>query len=102
MLLPPNRLPDFDQTAIDRRFLAEVDRLLKAGAFASHRELADILNVRTSIVSDIGSGRTHCNLKLLYNLAQYYPTADVQTILFGSTENPSTGPINQPGVKTPR
>jgi hypothetical protein len=58
----------FDQTTVDRRFLEEVYRLHAAGAFATFTELASTLQTHRGIISEIESGRYHCNLKLLYLL----------------------------------
>lgn len=101
MLLTPHRLPDFDQAATDRRFLTELDRLLQAGAFTSYKELAATLGQRTGLFSEIESGRYHCNLKLIYALAQHYPAADLNFILFGTSAlgqpEPTDAPVRQRG-----
>ncbi|QNH60713.1 hypothetical protein [Hymenobacter sediminicola] len=76
-------LPEFDQLAMDRRFLTELHRLQQAGAFDSYRQLAPELDTQPSFRVQIESGRYHCNLRLLYNLKRRFPQADLTFILEG-------------------
>jgi hypothetical protein len=70
----------FDRTAVDRRFLEEVYRLHAASAFATFTELASALQTHRGIISEIESGRYHCNLKLLYLLQANYQTDALYTL----------------------
>jgi hypothetical protein len=76
-------LPEFDQVAMDRRFLTEIDRLHADGAFSSYRELATQLEAQFSFRTLVEAGRYHCNLRLLYNLKRYYPQTDLVFVLEG-------------------
>ncbi len=100
-LSTPPHLPGFDQAATDRRFLDELGRLLDAGAFASYRELAARLATRAGVFAEIEAGRYHCNLRLLYGLAQHFPQADLAFIVFGSAgmarPEPAAAPARQRG-----
>ncbi len=89
-------LPDFDQAATDRRFLLELDRLLQLGAFASYRQAAEAMGVRPGVLSEIQTGRYHCNLKLLYSLVQHFPQADAYFVFFGAPAQPRTEPATMP------
>ncbi|MGI4835960.1 MAG: hypothetical protein ACRYFK_21105 [Janthinobacterium lividum] len=80
-------LSTFDQAAVDRRFLEEVYRLHAAGAFATFSELANTLQSHRGLISEMESGRYHCNLKLLYLLHMAYGV-DVVDVLTGQSEQP--------------
>jgi DNA-binding XRE family transcriptional regulator len=96
MLLTPEMLPPFDQADLDLRFLAEADRLLREGAASSYTDLAKRMGVRTGLFSEIEAGRYHCNLKLLYALAQHFPEADVNFIFFGPVSSDQHQPTQAP------
>jgi hypothetical protein len=96
MFSSPHPLPDFDQAATDRRFLLELDRLLQQGAFVSYRQAAEKMGIRPSVLSEIQTGRYHCNLKLLYALVQQFPQADAYFIFFGAPAQPRTEPTTMP------
>ena len=104
MLLTPSRLPEFDQAATDRRLLTELDRLLCAGAFHSYLDFAKTTGIRAGKISEIQTGRYHCNIKMLYTLVQHYPQADLNFILFGSAvlarPEPETAPARSRGRRT--
>jgi len=72
----------FDQAAVDQRFLEEVYRLHAAKAFATFTELAKVLQTHRGIISELETGRYHCNLKLLYLLHAAYQS-DVMYVLTG-------------------
>jgi hypothetical protein len=76
-------LPEFDQLALDRRFLTELDRLHRSGAFTSYREVCAQLGAQLSLRALIVEGKYHCNLRLLYNLRRHYPQADLVFVLEG-------------------
>lgn len=96
MIIGYNSLPAFDQAATDLRFLDELDRLLQAGAFDSYKEACGAMGISASRISEIGVGRYHCNLKMLYRLVQHYPTADFPFILFGSAVSARPEPTQAP------
>jgi hypothetical protein len=87
------KLPEFDQTLMDRRFIAEVHRLFEIGAFATFREFTDALGVLPALLSSIESGKYHCNQKLLYNMLRQYPQADILWVLLGSATNGRPEPV---------
>lgn len=96
MFSSPHPLPEFDQAATDRRFLLELDRLLQQGAFVSYRQAAEMMGVRHGVLSEIQTGRYHCNLKLLYALVQHFPQADAHFVFFGPPPAPRTEPDAMP------
>ncbi|MDF7810742.1 helix-turn-helix transcriptional regulator [Hymenobacter sp. YC55] len=89
-------LPDFSITAMDLRFLAELDRLQQAGSFATYRELAEQLDVHPNTFGQIEIGRYHCNIKQLYQLRSFHPEADVLWVLFGEAETGRPEPTGAP------
>jgi hypothetical protein len=91
----------FDQTAVYRRFLEEVYRLHAAGAFATFTELASTLQTHRGIISEIESGRYHCNLKLLYLLQATYQ-ADALYILTGHSDQVRPPVIARPNISSGR
>jgi hypothetical protein len=91
----------FDQIAVDRRFLEEVYRLHAAGAFATFTELASTLQTHRGIISEIESGRYHCNLKLLYLLQATYQ-ADALYILTGQSDQARPAAVARPAVSAGR
>jgi hypothetical protein len=91
----------FDQTAVDRRFLEEVYRLHAAGAFATFTELASALQTHRGIISEIESGRYHCNLKLLYLLQATYQ-ADALYILTGHSDLVRSPAVGRPAISSGR
>jgi hypothetical protein len=81
---PATQLPVFDQTALDRRFLTELARLLDADdTFDTYADWASAVGVSANYVAAIAGGRYHCSLKLLYNTLRAYPATDFNYILFG-------------------
>lgn len=93
---PETPLPLFDQAALDRRFLAELERLLDAEVFGSYLEWSNAVGVAASYVSAIGAGRYHCNLQLLYNTVRQYPAADFNYVLFGAARSTRPEPVSVP------
>lgn len=89
---PETPLPDFDQAALDRRFLAELERLLDEEIMGSYLEWATAVGVAASYVSAITAGRYHCNLQLLYNTLRHYPATDITYVLFGAARSPRPEP----------
>jgi|GEM_PF-2107795 len=87
-------LPEFDQEAMDRRFVAEVHRLFEVGAFASFREFTTTLDVQPSLLSQVEAGRYHCNQRMLYNMKRHYPVSDVDWVLFGSALTGRPEPVH--------
>lgn len=81
---PAVTLPAFDQAQVNKRFLAELDRLLDAEAFPTYRAWAAAVGVSPSYLASIAGGRYHANLKLLYETARHYPGFDLNYVLFGS------------------
>lgn len=92
---------NFDQAAVDRRFLEEVYRLHAAKAFATFTELAAVLQTHRGIVSELEAGRYHCNLKLLYLLHAAYQV-DVMYILTGQGEQARPPAAARPDVSAGR
>ncbi|RSK50065.1 helix-turn-helix domain-containing protein [Hymenobacter rigui] len=95
-------LPDFSFAALDLRFLVEVDRLLKAGAVASYRDLAEMLGIHPNTFAQIEVGKYHCNAKMLYMLRSFFPDeADVDWVLYGEAftgrPEPTTAPKRERG-----
>jgi hypothetical protein len=93
--------PPFDQSAVDRRFLEEVYRLHAAGAFATFTELASALQTHRGIISELESGRYHCNLKLLYLLHSAYQI-DVMYVLTGQSDQARPAAVARPAVSAGR
>lgn len=81
---PATPLPPFDQAQLDKRFLAELDRLLQAEVFATYAAWAKSVQVNPNYVAAIHAGRYHCNLKLLYKTVRLYPAFDFNYVVFGS------------------
>jgi hypothetical protein len=91
----------FDQSAVDRRFLEEVYRLHAAGSFATFTELAKVLQTHRGIISEVESGRYHCNLKLLYLLHTAYHI-DVMYVLTGHGDQARPAAVTRPAVSAGR
>jgi DNA-binding XRE family transcriptional regulator len=91
-----NSLPAFEFAALDLRFLTEADRLLRAGAISSYRELAEQLDIHPSTFSQIEAGKYHCNVRMLYLLASFHPEADTDWILFGEARTGRPEPTAPP------
>lgn len=70
--LPQPVVFNYDQAEADERFLEEVYRLSHEGAFQTFSELAALLQAHRSIITEIQTGRYHCNLKLIYLLDAYF------------------------------
>ncbi|GAA3940783.1 hypothetical protein [Hymenobacter algoricola] len=87
------KLPEFDQEAMDRRFVAEVHRLFEVGVFSTFREFLDAIAAHPSLLSNIESGKNHCNQRMLYNLLRQYPAADVNWVLFGAALTGRAEPV---------
>jgi hypothetical protein len=77
-------LPPFDQAQLDRRFLAELARLLDAEAFATSAAWAGAVGVSPNSGAAIAGGRYHASLKLLYATLRAYPAFDFGYVVFGS------------------
>jgi transcriptional regulator with XRE-family HTH domain len=80
----PAPLPIFDQVQLDKRFLTELDRLLKIGVFSSYRAWAQAVGVSPNYVAAIEKGRNHSSIELLYNTAQHFVEFDFTYVVFGS------------------
>ena len=89
-------LPVFDQSQIDKRFLTELDRLLKAKAFPSYKVWAQAVDVSPSYVAAIERGRYHFNIDLLYNTARHFPDFDFIYVVFGSALSARSEPTEVP------
>ncbi|MGI4871346.1 MAG: hypothetical protein ACRYFX_09220 [Janthinobacterium lividum] len=83
-MLTATPLPPFDQAQLDRRFLAELDRLLTAGVFPTYTAWAQAVGVHPSRVAAIARGAYHCNLTLLYDTVRHFPACDFNYVVFGS------------------
>lgn len=94
-------LPPFDQAQLDRRFLAELARLLDAAAFPTYATWAAAVGVSPNYVAAIASGRYHASLKLLYSTVQAFPGFDFTHVVFGSAVSgkpePAAAPPRQRG-----
>lgn len=93
-------LPDFDPTALNRRFLAELHRLYEEQAFSTYHELTQILKAPSvSYFAQLEKGRYTLSTRLLYNLMRHFPQADLSFIVLGGAatgrEEPTTVP-NRP------
>ncbi|TPG66044.1 hypothetical protein [Hymenobacter nivis] len=84
MLSDATPLPAYDQAQVDKRFLAELDRLLHAGAFPTYAEWATTVGVNKNYASAIARGTYHCNLAMLYNTVRHFPACDFNYVVFGS------------------
>lgn len=93
---PTSPLPAFDQAQLDRRFLAELHRLLEVGILATYADWTRTLGVNVARVSEIEKGRYHCSLKLLYDTLRHYPGFDYQYVLFGSAVYARPEPTSAP------
>jgi transcriptional regulator with XRE-family HTH domain len=89
-------LPVFDQSQIDKRFLTELDRLLKAKSFPSYKVWAQAVDVSPSYVAAIERGRYHFNIDLLYNTARHFPDFDFIYVVFGSALSARSEPTEVP------
>ena len=89
-------LPVFDQSQIDKRFLTELDRLLKAKSFPSYKAWAQAVDVSPSYVAAIERGRYHFNIDLLYNTVRHFPDFDFIYVVFGSALSARSEPTEVP------
>ncbi|MCC3156472.1 hypothetical protein LJ737_04440 [Hymenobacter sp. 15J16-1T3B] len=89
-------LPPFDQVAMDRRFVWEVQRLLDEGVISSFRELAAKMEVNPSLLSLIERGTNHANQRLLYELHRHCPVANVPWVLLGEAATGRPEPAGWP------
>lgn len=89
-------LPVYDQSQIDKRFLTELDRLLKVNAFPSYKAWGQAVGVSPSYVASIEKGRYHFNIELLYNTARHFPDFDFVYVLFGSALSARSEPTEAP------
>ncbi|RZK32960.1 MAG: XRE family transcriptional regulator [Hymenobacter sp.] len=94
--IPHTTLPEFDQAQIDRRFLTELDRLLKAKAFLTYTAWAQAIDVSPSYVAAIERGRYHFNIELLYRTVRRFPDFDFTYVLFGSALTARPEPTELP------
>ena len=103
---PATALPAFDQTQLDRRFLAELDRLRQLEAFPTYTAWAAAVGGRSNYVAAIARGTYHCNLALLYNTLRRYPAFDFNYVVFGSAvyarPEPAQLPARPRGPRGPR
>lgn len=94
-------LPEYSETQMDLRFLAEASRLLEIGAVSTYRELAAQLQQQPAIFREIEKGRYHCNARILYELARHHAQADVEWVLFGQAKTgrpePTQAPVRERG-----
>lgn len=79
---PTKPIINYDQAEVDERFLDEIYRLRYEGAFQTFSELAGLLQAHRSIITEIQTGRYHCNLKLIYMLDAYFEV-DLMYIIRG-------------------
>ena len=93
---PATVLPPFDQAQLDRRFLAELARLLDAEVFATYAAWAGAVGVSPNYVAAIASGRYHASLKLLYSTVQAFPAFDFTHVVFGSPVSGKPEPVAAP------
>ena len=93
---PATPLPPYDQAQLDRRFLAELDRLLDAEVFATYTAWALAVGVPPNRVSNIAKGSYHASLKLLYDTARHFPTFDFNYVVFGSAVYARPEPASVP------
>jgi hypothetical protein len=84
-----------------RRFLEEIYRLHVANAFTTFSELATNLQTHRGIISEIESGRYHCNLKLLYLLHATYQV-DILYVLTGQSDQPRPPVATRPVINAGR
>ncbi|GAA4501333.1 hypothetical protein GCM10023172_23000 [Hymenobacter ginsengisoli] len=89
-------LPVFDQALIDKRFLTELDRLLRAQVFPTYLAWARAVDVSPNYVSAIEKGRYHFNLELLYNTVSKFPDFDFTYVVFGSALSSRPEPTELP------
>lgn len=96
LAIPKGALPAFDQIQVDRRFLTELDYLLKIRALPSYTAWAQAVDVSANYVAAIERGRYHCNLELLYRTARCFPDFDFNYVLFGSASSNRPEPTDLP------
>lgn len=98
-LAPSSTLPPFDQAQLDRRFLAELARLLDTEAFATYTEWASLVGVGANYVAAIAGGRYHASLKLLYTTVRAFPSFDFNYVVFGAAVYARPEPTAAPARK---